>query len=91
MIIKPHIFVCLTTKFNKNQTKNIVSRDDEKIDLRNLSTWKGMRPNNTSRRKVLTYSVEIHRSSAGDYSMSLLSTHVVEVFKAHKTKEVLGS
>jgi hypothetical protein len=49
-----------------------------------------MRPNNTSRRKVLTYSREIHRSGVGDYSTSLLSTHVVEVSKAHKMKEVLG-
>jgi hypothetical protein len=61
-----------------------------KIDLRNLSTWKKMRPNNTSRRKVITYSLEIYRSGAGDYSMSLLSTHIIEVFQAHETKEVLG-
>jgi hypothetical protein len=49
-----------------------------------------MMPNNTPRRKVLTYSLEIHRLGAGDYSMSLLLAHVVKVFKAHETKEGLG-
>jgi hypothetical protein len=49
-----------------------------------------MRPNNTSQRKVLTCKQEIHRPVVGDYSMSLLSTHVIEVFKEHETKEGLG-
>jgi hypothetical protein len=45
-----------------------------------------MRPNNTSRRKVPTYSLEIHRSGAGDYSMSLLSTHVTSLKFSKHTK-----
>jgi hypothetical protein len=39
---------------------------------------------------MLTCSLEIYRPGAGDYSMSLLLTPSVEVFKARETKEGSG-